>query len=147
MALLPPHWRRRLVHRGLLAYALAMLLFMALPMICVGIISFAPTRFLNFPFPRPATLRWYEEMIQSLAIRDAVANSLLIAVLITGLSVVLATAGALAFVRYDYRGRSLFQRALLLPIFFPQSVLGLVLLVWFSNIAGISGWRDRKSVV
>ena len=36
--------------------------------------------------------------------------------------------GALAFARYDWRGRRLFQKVILLPIFFPQPVLGLALL-------------------
>jgi spermidine/putrescine transport system permease protein len=124
----------------LLVYAALMLLFVVTPMICIGVISFAPTRFLNFPFPRPATLRWYEEMVQSLAIREAFVNSLVIASIVTVISIFLATCGALAFVRYSYKGRKLFQRLVLLPVFFPQSVLGLILLVWFSNLGVPSGW-------
>ena len=42
----------------------------------------------------------------------------------TVIAVVLAFFGALAFARYDWKGRSLYQKLVLLPIFFPQSVLG-----------------------
>ncbi len=140
MAILNEATREKLTRGGLFAYAIIMLVFMITPMICIGIISFAPTRFLNFPFPRPATLKWYEEMVHSLAIREAIYNSLAIAAIVTVASVLLATMGALAFVRYNYKGKKLFQRALLLPIFFPQSVLGLVLLIWFSNWGVTSNW-------
>src|SRR5690606_28236893 len=104
------------------------------------IVSFAPTRFLRFPFPSDATLRWYSEMFSSLAIQEALKTSLLIAVIVTVACVAFATLGALAFVRYDFKGKKLFQRALLLPIFFPQAVLGLALLVWFSNLGIGSTW-------
>lgn len=133
-------WQRvsRVSH---VTYALLMLLFMVLPMICIGIISFAPTRFLNFPFRRPATWRWYEEMLSSYAIQDAMTTSFLVASIVTVCAVILATMGALAFVRYDFRGRRLYQKALLLPVFFPQTVLGLSLLIWFSNLGLESSWQ------
>lgn len=117
-------------------YTGVMLVFMVLPLVCVGIMSFAPTRFLSFPFRRPPTLKWLEEVFTSLTIRDIVTVSFTIAVVVTILAVVFATLGALAFARYDFKGRSLYQKALLLPIFFPQGVLGLGLLLWF-NVLGV----------
>ena len=53
----------------------------------------------------------------------------LVAALVTVIAVVIAFFGALAFARYDWRGRRLFQKLILLPIFFPQPVLGLALLL------------------
>ena len=49
--------------------------------------------------------------------------------------------GALAFARYDWRGRSLYQKLVLLPIFFPQSVLGLALLLWFNALGLTLSWQ------
>ena len=63
------------------------------------------------------------------------------AVLVTVFSVVLAFFGALAFARYDWKGRKLYQRLILLPIFFPQAVLGLALLLWFSALGLITSWH------
>src|SRR5690606_24985680 len=37
--------------------------------------------------------------------------------------------------------RSLFQKVVLLPIFFPQTVLGLALLIWFSEIGVQPNWK------
>ena len=117
-------------------YTGIVLIFVLLPLICVGIMSFSPTRFLSFPFRRAPTLKWFEEVFTSLTIQDVVTVSFTIAVAVTIIAVVFATLGALAFARYDFRGRGLYQKMLLLPIFFPQGVLGLGLLLWF-NVLGI----------
>ena len=53
----------------------------------------------------------------------------------------LAFCGALAFARYDWKGRKLYQRLVLLPIFFPQAVLGLALLLWFSALGITTSWQ------
>ncbi len=58
------------------------------------------------------------------------------------ISVVIAFFGALAFARYDWRGRSLYQKLVLLPIFFPQSVLGLALLLWFNALGLPLSWKS-----
>ena len=60
---------------------------------------------------------------------DLQMTSLKIALCVAVISVLLAIPGALAFARYDWRGRKFYQRFLLLPVFFPQSVLGLALLL------------------
>ena len=54
---------------------------------------------------------------------------------------VLGFFGALAFARYDWRGRRLFQKLVLLPIFFPQPVLGLALLLWFNALGVPMSWQ------
>ena len=67
-------------------------------------------------------------------------NSFAVAITVTLLSVVIAFFGALAFARYDWKGRRLFQKIVLLPIFFPQPVLGLALLLWFSALGIQTSW-------
>jgi spermidine/putrescine transport system permease protein len=49
--------------------------------------------------------------------------------------------GALAFARYQWRFRRTFQKLILLPIFFPQAVLGLALLMWFNALGVIPSWK------
>ena len=49
--------------------------------------------------------------------------------------------GALAFARFEWRGRSLYQKLLLLPVFFPKPVLGLALLVAMSAVGVTPSWR------
>ncbi len=65
-----------------------------------------------------------------------VRTSISVAAFVTVFAVVIAFFGALAFARYEWKGRRLYQKMILLPIFFPQPVLGLALLLWF-NAMGI----------
>ena len=120
-------------------YTGVVLVFMLMPLICVGIMSFAPTRFLSFPFRRAPTLKWFEEVFTSLTIRDVVTVSFTIAVAVTIIAVVFATLGALAFARYDFKGRSVYQKILLLPIFFPQVFWG------SGSFFGSTSWAFRST--
>lgn len=125
---------------GYYAYAVAIILFLYLPLVAVGFASISKARYLSFPIKRYAT-QWYGEALVSSTVVDLVQTSLLIAFIVTVISVVLGFFGALAFARYQWRYRSLFQKLILLPIFFPQSVLGLALLMWFNAIGVIPTWQ------
>ena len=118
----------------------SVLAFLYVPMIAVVLASFATQRYFRFPISSWST-RWYEKAADSLSVRDLVWTSLTVAVLVTVFSVVLAFFGALAFARYDWKGRKLYQRLVLLPIFFPQAVLGLALLLWFSVLGIQTSWH------
>ena len=133
--------RRKKVTQGLIAvWALAILVFLYLPILCVALASFSKARYFRFPV-RAFDTKWYEKAFESLTVRDLVSTSLSIALLVALVSVLLAFFGALAFARFDWRGRKLYQRIILLPIFFPQAVLGLALLIWFSSVGIIPDWR------
>ena len=116
------------------------LAFLYLPLLAVVLASFSRQRYFQFPVAAWST-RWYEKASQSLSVRDLVWTSLTVAVLVTLFSVVLAFFGALAFARYDWKGRKLYQRLVLLPLFFPQAVLGLALLLWFSVLGVQTSWH------
>ena len=118
----------------------SILLFLYMPMLSVVMASFTKQRYFQFPV-RAWDTRWYEKAFVSLSVRDLIWTSLSIATLVTILSVVLAFFGALAFARYNWKGRKLYQRLILLPIFFPQAVLGLALLLWFSSIGITTSWQ------
>jgi spermidine/putrescine transport system permease protein len=114
--------------------------FLYIPMVAVVLASFSRQRYFQFPISR-WTLKWYEKASESLSVRELLWTSLTVALLVTLFSVILAFFGALAFARYDWRGRKLYQRLILLPIFFPQAVLGLALLLWFSAIGVTTSWH------
>jgi spermidine/putrescine transport system permease protein len=76
----------------------------------------------------------------SIEIKQLLSTSLTIAVCVTVCAVVLGFFGALAFARYNWKGRGWYQRLILLPIFFPQSVLGLALLLWFNSVGVPLSW-------
>ena len=68
-------------------------------------------------------------------------TSFSVAILVTLISIIISFFGALAFARYQWRYRTTFQKLILLPIFFPQTVLGLSLLMWFNSLGIIPTWK------
>ena len=124
----------------LVVWAIAVVTFMYLPAVAGLLASLTAGRYFIFPIPK-WSFDWFEKTFSSLEIRDLVDNSLTIAVIVTGVSVVIGFFGALAFARFDWRGRPVFQKIVLLPIFFPQSVLGLALLLWFNALGLDLSWR------
>jgi spermidine/putrescine transport system permease protein len=124
----------------LVCYGLLVVAFLYLPVVSVGFASFAKARYLTFPI-RGYTLQWYDSALTSGTVSEIVGTSLTIAALVTVISMVLGFFGALAFARYQWRYRTLFQKCVLLPIFFPQAVLGLALLVWFNSIGIVPTWK------
>ncbi|MFG1426269.1 ABC transporter permease [Roseixanthobacter glucoisosaccharinicivorans] len=110
-----------------------------LPIFCGALASVSKGRYFAFPI-RAFTSEWWEKTVDSIEIGMIVHTSLLVAALVTLLSVVVAFFGALAFARYDWKGRRLFQKIVILPIFFPQPVLGLALLLWFSAAGIQTSW-------
>ncbi len=114
-------------------------LLLYLPIACGALASLSKGRYFAFPV-RAFTTEWWERTLDSIEIGMIVRNSLAVAALVTVISVLLAFGGALAFARYDWRGRRLFQKLVILPIFFPQPVLGLALLLWFSALGVQTSW-------
>jgi spermidine/putrescine transport system permease protein len=117
-------------------YILTVIFFLQAPALSLLVSSFSADKYFRFPFSE-LTMKWYVEMFNSGGIRDSVLNSLVTALAVTVPATVLAFLGALAFARYKWRGRFLYQRFLLLPIFFPQMVLGLAQLL-LANFMGVN---------
>ena len=131
---------QRLTHNLIGVWAGCILVFMYLPVACIALASFSKNRYFRFPIPKYDTV-WYGKAFDSLTVQGLFETSLTIALLVTAISVTLAFFGALAFARFQWAGRKVFQKIILLPIFFPQAVLGLALLLWFSSIGVIPDWR------
>ena len=127
-------------HALIIAWSLAVVVFMYLPTLCIVLASMTASRYFTFPIPRWG-FEWWQKTFASFEIRQLLETSLLMAACVTAIAVVIAFFGALAFARYDWRGRPLYQKIVLLPIFFPQSVLGLALLLWFNALGLDLSWK------
>jgi len=126
---------------GFSAYAGLVLLIFYFPVFCITAASLSKKRYFSFPFPASdLTLKWYHDALVSPQVSQYVGVSLRVALLTTVLSVIIGFFGALAYARYAWRGRRAFQRLVLLPLFFPQSVLGLALLMWFNFLDITPSW-------
>ena len=123
----------------LAAYILAMIFFLQAPALSLLVSSFSAEKYFKFPFAA-LTTRWYLEMFQSGGIKTAVGNSAVTALAVTAPAMILGLLGALAFARFKWTGRSLYQKFLLLPIFFPQMVLGLAQLLLAKELQINTSW-------
>jgi spermidine/putrescine transport system permease protein len=111
-----------------------------LPILSVVLASLANTRYMRFPH-KVWTLDAYREALGAYDTVQLHLTSLKIASVVVLLATVIGIGGALAFARYDWRGRRLFQNIVLLPIFFPQPVLGLALLLSFTAAGIAPTWQ------
>ena len=113
---------------------------MYLPALGLLLASSTSTRYFTFPIARWG-FDWWQKTFVSLEIHQLFKTSVLIAGCVTLVAVTIALFGALAFARYDWKGRSIYQKIVLLPIFFPQTVLGLALLLWFNALGFTMSWQ------
>jgi spermidine/putrescine transport system permease protein len=115
-------------------------LFFFVPMVGVIISSFGKSRYFRFPV-KNWSFKWYDETLNANLTENLHVTSFYVAGCVAVIAVVLGFFGALAFARYDWKGRIFYQRLIMLPIFFPQAVLGLALLLWFTYVGVLPSWQ------
>jgi spermidine/putrescine transport system permease protein len=131
---------RRARHALIAVWTLAVAIFLYLPSLAITLASLTDSRYFLFPIPRWG-LSWWQKTFDSIQTWQILNTSITIALVVTVISVFIGFFGALAFARYDWQGRSIYQKMVLLPIFFPQSVLGLALLLWFNALGLTLSWQ------
>ena len=127
--------------RGLFTlYGVLILSFLYMPLLGTALASFSKKRYVSFPISQYTT-KWYSKAYDSLTIAQLVETSFFVSLAVTAICIVVGFFGALAYARYEWKGRRVFQKFLLLPIFFPQAVLGLALLLWFNFLGIVPSWK------
>lgn len=121
-------------------YAALVLLFMWLPILGVLLASFNASRFFSFPFDT-WSLAWYEEATASTTVRELFATSIKVAVAVAVLAALIGFAGGMAFARYRWAGRSVFQKLIILPLLLPGLVLGLSIRLWLNYLDMLPTWQ------
>ena len=118
----------------------AIALFLYIPIFSVIVSSFGKSRYFRFPV-KAWSDKWYDQTLGANLTTDLHLTSFYVAGCVALIAVVLGFFGALAFARYNWRGRQFYQRLIMLPIFFPQAVLGLALLLWFTYVGVLPSWE------
>jgi spermidine/putrescine transport system permease protein len=131
---------RRPTDRLIWAWTVFVILVIYTPIICGFLASIGKSRYFRFPVAE-FSFDWWQRTVDSFEIGQLVRTSLKMALAVTLIAVVIAFLGALAYARYDWRGRKFYQKLVLLPIFFPQPVLGLALLLWFNALGVTLSWQ------
>jgi len=115
------------------AWTALVLAFLYLPIGVLVVYSFNRSR-LNVLW-EGFTLRWYAELWHNRPLLGALENSLVIAAIVTAVSLVLGTTGAWLLYRYRFRGHRMIHALVSLPIIMPEIIIGISLLTFFAAIA------------
>lgn len=108
----------------------AVLLFLYLPLAVMVLFSFNASASLGLPF-EGVSLRWYAEALGNPQIVEAAINAFVVAIASTALAIALGLPTAIALDRWDFPGKEMFRRLVLLPIILPGIVTGVALLGFF----------------
>jgi len=132
--------------RGPLAAVLVLgYLFLYAPIVSLIVYSFNASRLVTVW--AGFSTRWYGELIDNGAIRDAAWLSLEIAALAASLAVVLGTAAGFALARRRrFGGRNLFIFMVTAPLVMPEVITGLSLLLLFVALEDWFGWPAGRGV-
>lgn len=121
-------WRTNL----LVAYSLAIIAFLYLPIMLLAIYSFNSSR-INAVWTG-FTFDWYLSLFRNTRVLEALVNSLVIAAVTTVISTVLGTMAAISLSRYKFKYKNTINGLLYMPMLIPEIVMGLSLLVMFSQL-------------
>lgn len=106
---------------------------MIAPAIVVIGASFTRGSLLQFP-PDGVSLIWYLRVWDSLEFKSAMWTSTYLAILATGISLLVGFSAAFVIDRFKFPGRAMFELLVLSPIVMPMVVLGLALLYILSSL-------------
>jgi spermidine/putrescine transport system permease protein len=115
-------------NKSLVLYAFAYLAFLYVPVLVLPVFSFNNSQFIAFPLSG-FTTRWYAGLSADSAMLHALGNSLKVGIVTALLSTLLGLLAAKAVTQYRLRGAGALLGFISLPLFIPDIVLGISLLL------------------
>ena len=79
------------------------------------------------------TFDWYIKLFDNDALLSSFGNTMFIAIMSTLLATVIGTLGAIGMYKYKFKGKSLIDGLLYIPVVIPEIVMGISLLTIFSK--------------
>jgi spermidine/putrescine transport system permease protein len=126
--------RRKNRGGALLVYALFYLAFLYAPVFFLPLFSFNRSVFIAFPLSG-FTTQWYAQMLADDAMLKALGNSLVVGATTALLSTLLGLLAAKALTRYRVPGGAALLGFASLPLFIPDIVLGISLLILLNAVS------------
>lgn len=116
---------------ALSGFSWLMIIFLYLPIAVLILYSFNESR-INAVWSG-FTWKWYISLFENRQVMQALTNSLSIGLISSVLATVLGTAASLAIKHYSLRWQNIINGLIYLPIVIPEIMLGLALLILFSQ--------------
>jgi len=123
-----PWWRPD----GFVIYAIAYLTFIYLPVLFLPLFSFNSSKYIAFPL-KGFTLKWYQQMLNSPSMLEALMNSIKVGLIVALLSTILGLLAAKAVTRYRLPGRAPVMGFIMVPLVIPEIILAISLLILISQ--------------
>ncbi|HWH55050.1 MAG TPA: ABC transporter permease [Gaiellaceae bacterium] len=112
-------------------WTLLVVLFLWIPLALICVYAFNSSNIQSWPIAG-FSVKWFREAWQNQEARDALWLSIKVALLSTGIALVLGSAAAFAVARYSFFGRDTVSFLLVLPIALPGVVSGVALASFFT---------------
>lgn len=125
-----PSSSRLAADTALTTFVCLLMAFLYVPIWVLIAFSFSSSRSLTWPIPG-VTLDWYRKLFANADLLAAVGNSFYVAICASLLALAVGIPAAMALHRYDFWGKTLFRRLILLPITLPGIVTGISMLNMF----------------
>ena len=118
---------------GLAAFAVLYLIFLYGPLFFLPLFAFNDSTFIAFPL-KGFTTKWFEAALSDEEMLTALWNSIKVGVVAATAATALGLLAAKAITRYDFAGRGAVTGFIMLPLFVPEIMLGIALLVLLNQI-------------
>jgi len=120
-------------HVVIIAYVIAVALFIFLPVVMLVLYSFQDGLVPVPPF-RGFSLRWYQKVFENRKLLEAMGNSVIVGGLSSAVATILGFLAAYGLARSRPRGGNAIQYALMAPITVSYLIIGMGLLIAFNGI-------------
>lgn len=120
-------------------YYLVLLALLYIPIGVLFLFSVNDGIVLKFPL-KGLTTHWYADMLGNAELLKTVGNSARVAITSSVVATALGTAAAIALVRFNFRGKSVFLAVALMPLLVPFLILGVSLLILFATFDVPRSW-------
>ena len=134
------HWTDSIAQLGLLAVALSLVAFLALPLLTILL------KALQGKQEQFVGLANFIDYARTPALLDSLWNSLWVSAVVTAVAVPLAFGFAYALTRSCMRFKPLFRGITLIPLLAPSLLSAISLIYWFGNQGVLKGWLGRIGI-
>ena len=114
-------------------YCALMYLFLFLPIAVVVVNSFNATTSKPYLSWKGFTLNWYVKLFDNTVLLQSFGNTLILALVSTLLATAIGTLAAVGMYKYKFKGKSIVDGLLYIPVVIPEIVLGISLLTVFAK--------------
>lgn len=117
----------------LMMFAFGYLFFLYAPLMMLPLFAFNDSAFIAFPL-KGFTTKWFEQALAEEDMRNALWASVQVALIAATAATALGLLAAKAITRYAFRGRGPVTGFIMLPLFVPEIMLGIALLIILNTV-------------